>query len=156
MSKSVFFAFRGIFRTAVSALVVGGLFAISVFFISTTHAAPGINQQFNFQGRLLTSQGAAVPDGYYNVQFKIYQDGDGLTAGNTTGSPAGSLRWTENWLNSAGKGVMVKNGYMSVELGSITSLSSVDWNQSVLWLVLILVTPTPPVLLSQTVVVTVK
>lgn len=98
-------------------------------------AAAGVNQQLNFQGRLLNSQGATVPDGYYNIQFKIYQDGDGQTAGNTTGSPAGSLKWTESWLNSAGKGVQVKNGFLSVQLGSITPFgSSVDWNQDTLWL----------------------
>ena len=56
----------------------------------SVEAAAGVNQQLNFQGRLLNSQGATVPDGFYNVQFKIYQDGDGQSVGNTTGSPAGS------------------------------------------------------------------
>jgi hypothetical protein len=89
----------------------------------------------NFQGRLLNAQGATVPDGLYNIQFKIYQDGDGLSAGNTTGSPAGSLKWTESYLNTTGQGVVVKNGYMSVQLGSITPFGlSVDWNQDTLWL----------------------
>lgn len=89
----------------------------------------------NFQGRLLNAQGATVPDGFYNVQFKIYQDGDGLTVGNTTGSPAGSLKWTESYLNTSGQGVVVKNGFMSVQLGSITPFgTSVDWNQDTLWL----------------------
>src|SRR5689334_11199829 len=98
-------------------------------------AVTGTNEQINFQGRLFNAQGAVVPDGYYNIQFKIYQDGDGQTVGNTTGSPAGSLKWTESYLNSAGKGVLVKNGYMSVELGSVNPFGTqVDWNQSVLWL----------------------
>jgi hypothetical protein len=99
------------------------------------HAAAGINKELNFQGRLLNAQGATVPDGYYNIQFKIYQDGDGQTAGNTTGSPAGSLKWTESWLNTNGKGVLVRNGYLSVQLGSVTPFgSSVDWNQDSLWI----------------------
>lgn len=114
-----------------------GVLVLSVLFATNTpvNATAGINQQMNFQGRLLTGQGAVVVDGYYNIQFKIYQDGDGQSANNTTGSPAGTLKWTENWLNQAGKGVMVKNGYMSVQLGSITPFgNSVDWNQDTLWL----------------------
>ncbi|HEX5744284.1 MAG TPA: hypothetical protein VFX84_02425, partial [Candidatus Saccharimonadales bacterium] len=98
-------------------------------------AAAGIHQQLNFQGRLLNAQGATVPDGFYNIEFKIYQDGDGQTAGNTTGTPAGTLLWTEDYLNDNGQGVTVKNGYFSVSLGSITAFgSSVDWNQDTLWL----------------------
>ncbi len=98
-------------------------------------AAAGVNQQINFQGRLLNAQGATVPDGFYNIQFKIYQDGDGLSAGDTTGSPAGSLKWTENYLNSASQGVTVKNGFLSVQLGSINPFgSSVNWNSDTLWL----------------------
>ncbi|MGH7197060.1 MAG: hypothetical protein ACREGJ_04850 [Candidatus Saccharimonadales bacterium] len=98
-------------------------------------ASPGINQEINFQGRLLNAQGATVPDGNYNIQFKIYQDGDGQTVGNTTGTPAGSLKWTEDHLNANGQGVQVKNGFMSVQLGSITAFgSSIDWNQDTLWL----------------------
>lgn len=101
----------------------------------TAEAVAGINQRINFQGRLLTAEGATVPDGYYNLQFRVYQDGDGQTAGNATGSPAGSLEWTESYLNANGNGVMVRNGYLSVELGSVTPFgSSIDWNQDTLWL----------------------
>ncbi|CAN5411276.1 hypothetical protein BH10PAT4_BH10PAT4_0820 [soil metagenome] len=117
-------------------LLLLGIF-IGLFFMMTkpAQAVAGINQQVNFQGRLLNTAGATVPDGYYNIQFKIYQDGDGLTAGNTTGSPAGSLKWTENYLNVSTQGVVVINGFMSVQLGSITPFgSSIDWNQNTLWL----------------------
>lgn len=89
----------------------------------------------NFQGRLYNAQGATVPDGYYNIQFKIYQDGDGQSVGNTTGTPAGTLKWTESHLNANSQGIEVKNGFMSVQLGSVTPFgSSVDWNQDTLWL----------------------
>jgi hypothetical protein len=102
---------------------------------STAEAAPGVSQQINFQGRLLNAQGATVADGNYNIQFKIYQDGDGQSVGNTTGSPAGTLKWTESHLNATSHGVVVKNGYMSVQLGSVTPFdTSVDWNQDTLWL----------------------
>lgn len=116
-------------------LLLGLLVTALIFTTNSAHAVAGVNQQLNFQGRLLNSQGATVPDGYYNIQFKIYQDGDGLTAGNTTGSPAGSLKWTEDYLNANSQGVAVINGFMSVQLGSITPFgSSIDWNQDTLWL----------------------
>lgn len=110
-----------------TAAVVSGAF---VFISSPATAAPGINQQMNFQGRLFNAQGATVPDGYYNIEFKIYQDGDGQTAGN----PSGSLKWTESHLNANGNGVLVKNGFLSVQLGSVTAFTNVDWNQDTLWL----------------------
>jgi hypothetical protein len=115
--------------------VLGTIGIISLLASISAHAAAGTNQTMNFQGRLMNSQGATVPDGNYNIQFKIYQDGDGLSAGDTTGSPAGSLKWTENYLNANSQGVTVKNGYMSVDLGSLTPFgASVNWNQDTLWL----------------------
>lgn len=122
-------------RTSASALAFlaffGGLVALTGLFGTPVHAVVGTNEQINFQGRLFNAQGAVVPDGYYNIQFKIYQDGDGQAVGN----PSGTLKWTESFLNNNGKGVLVKNGYMSVELGSVNPFGSqVDWNQSVLWL----------------------
>lgn len=107
-------------------------------------AATGINQEVNFQGRLLNAQGATVPDGYYNIEFKIYQDGDGQSAGDTTGSPSGTLLWTEDYLNANSQAVQVVNGFLSVQLGSLCSFgggscqghtnSAIDWNQDTLWL----------------------
>ena len=125
-----------VFHKLYTYVLLLGVFVVCLLLISPpVKAAPGINKQMNFQGRLLNAQGATVPDGFYNVQFKIYQDGDGLTAGNTTGSPAGSLKWTESYLNTTSQGVVVKNGYMSVQLGSITPFgTNIDWNQDTLWL----------------------
>ena len=125
-----------VFHKLYAYVLLLGVFAVCLLLIShPVEAAPGINKQMNFQGRLLNAQGATVPDGFYNVQFKIYQDGDGLSAGNTTGSPAGSLKWTESYLNTTGQGVVVKNGFMSVQLGSINAFgTSIDWNQDTLWL----------------------
>lgn len=122
-----------------------GLVMVFVLLMTTalpapsTQAATGINSQLNFQGRLLTASGAVVPDGDYNMQFKIYCDGNGDTTGSDPGSCNGSgtnehLLWTETWQNSASQGVTVKNGYFSLRLGAITSLSAVDWNQDTLWL----------------------
>jgi len=104
----------------------------TLFFANVSRAAPGINQTMSFQGRLLDASGDVVPDGTYNMQFKIYQDGTGTAAGN----PDGTLKWTETYINNGGGGgVQIKNGYLSVNLGSQSSFgSSVDWNQDTLWL----------------------
>lgn len=120
-------------------LQIAGLLAICVALITTlflsaapTFAAPGVNKTISFQGRLLNAQGNPVPDGYYNMQFKIYQDGTGTAAGN----PGGTLEWTETHINDGGNNaIYVKGGYMSVDLGSKTPFgTSVDWNQDTLWL----------------------
>lgn len=119
-------------------LQIAGILTLSVALITTlffgviAKAAPGINQTISFQGRLLTSGGTPVPDGFYNIQFKIYQDGNGTAAGN----PGGTLKWTETYVNNGGNNaVKVTNGYMSVSLGSKTPFgTSVDWNQDTLWL----------------------
>ena len=96
--------------------------------ISKTSAAVGTNETINYQARLLTSTGATVPDGTYNIEFKIYEDGDGvLGAGDET------LQWTET--RTGGNKVVVKNGYFSVYLGSVTPFgTSIDWNQDTVWL----------------------
>lgn len=119
-------------------LQFAGLLTLCVALITTlflsvvASAAPGVNQTLSFQGRLLDSQGSVVPDGYYNIQFKIYQDGTGTAAGN----PNGTLKWTETRVNAGtNSGVLVKNGYLSVDLGSQTPFgNSIDWNQDTLWL----------------------
>ncbi len=92
------------------------------------HNSIGVNEQINYQGRLLTNTGAVVPDGTYNVEFKIYQDGDGVLGGGDE-----TIKWTET--RTGGNKVLVKNGYFSVYLGAVTAFgSNVDWNQDTLWL----------------------
>ncbi|HSX15484.1 MAG TPA: hypothetical protein VLF40_01715 [Candidatus Saccharimonadales bacterium] len=76
----------------------------------------------NFQARLQNGSGAIVPDGTYNVEFKLY----GASSG-------GSALWTEDYLNGNSQGVTVANGYLSVNLGSITAFSGINWDQK-LWL----------------------
>jgi hypothetical protein len=97
----------------------------------------GVNQQINFQGRLLNNAGAVVADGTYNMRFELLCDGDGVlgtldTACNGNATNEFSL-WSETHANPS-QGVVVKNGYFSVQLGNITSLSGVNFNQTVLWL----------------------
>jgi hypothetical protein len=136
------------------ALALGmlGLIGVGMGMPRPVQAAVGINKTLNVQGRLQDKTGAVVPDGTYNVEFKIYQDGTGATAGD----PGGTLKWTEDWVYGPGSGggwadnrLIVKNGYFSVALGSICSMAAttctanngnaqtntvIDFNQDTLWL----------------------
>ena len=98
--------------------------ALAILSSSPTHA---INEQFSFQGRLRNSSQGIVPDGDYHIRFRIYSGGDGNLGGGDE-----TLEWTE--AHSTGNLVRVENGYFTVQLGSITSLSSVDFTENTLWL----------------------
>ncbi|HPW48174.1 MAG TPA: hypothetical protein PLJ97_02420, partial [Candidatus Saccharibacteria bacterium] len=85
------------------------------------HAAT--NNYLNFQARILTSNGGVVPDGMYNVEFKLYNQDSG-----------GSALWTETWTGS--NRIRTVNGYISANLGSVNSFSSnINWDQE-LWITL--------------------
>lgn len=102
-------------------------FAATLFFNApAAHAAAGINSQISFQGKVVKSDGTNIADGTYNMEFKIYQDG--------TGTGGGTLKWTSDRLVGGSGGVVVTGGTFSVNLGALTSLSSVDFNQDTLWL----------------------
>lgn len=112
-------------------LVLLGVFSlVTVNFIRTTgvaHAATA--NTVNFQARLQSAAGAIVPDGNYNVEFKLYS---GASCTPSTGSGCTNV-WTEDYLNSNGQGLKTINGYLSANLGSITAFSGINWDQK-LWM----------------------
>ena len=115
-------------------VVLGLVFAIFTSFFSllpsTSYAAIGINQQINFQARLLNSSGVPMPDGIYNAQFTIYKGGSGVV-----GNVSQISQWSETYLSNTGTGITVTNGYFSIQLGSHNPFgSSVDFNSDTLWL----------------------
>ena len=107
-------------------------FITTLLFTYVSHAAPATNKVINFQGRLTYPTGGVVADGYYNIQFKIYQGGTGSAPGNGGITPS----WIESYTNNnSNAGVYVKGGYFSVSLGSKTPFGSlVDWDNDTLWL----------------------
>ncbi len=119
-------------RTTSVAKLLAFLLIFTVLAVSSRPTNAAINEQINYQGRLLTSTGAVVADGDYNMRFKVYEGGDGCVGGGS--SPcSGTLVWTEEWKQS--NRVRVANGYFSVYLGSLEAFgNSVDWNESSLWL----------------------
>ena len=117
---------RGTAKKVLASIVLLVAFNFAIFGIDNANA--GINQQINYQGKLTTSLNAVVPDGSYNIRFKLYTT-------RTGGSPI----WTETWCNTsdcAGTGVgsdnriAITNGLFSTMLGSTTALTGVDFNQT--------------------------
>lgn len=128
-------------NTNMRVITVRGLILALVGILMSLSLATTINQkqvlglpsdELNFQARLLTASGAIVPDGDYHVEFKIY---DAVTS---TGSSQGTCTGDSNCLwvetRSTGSLVTVKNGYLSVYLGSVNNLpSNINWSEQ-LWL----------------------
>jgi hypothetical protein len=109
-------------RRQVTASVLLGVILVASLGLNLTNplrTTAATSDNLNFQARLEGSNGAIADDGNYNVQFKLYSVATG-----------GSALWTESYLNSASQGVRVVNGYLTVNLGSITAFpSTIAWDQ---------------------------
>lgn len=82
------------------------LLALAVFIgISTQKANAGVPQMINYQGTLTNANGAAVANGNYNIEFKIYSVASGGTA-----------LWSEKWDTTTSQ-VPVVGGVFNVMLG---------------------------------------
>src|ERR1700744_5106264 len=90
-------------------LALFGVFSLlAISFDSPQVATAAASDTVNFQARLQTSGGAIVPDGSYNVAFKLYDDPTaGGGAGDTTCSGDAHCLWVESY-TGANK-VTVKN-----------------------------------------------
>jgi fibronectin-binding autotransporter adhesin len=104
---------------------------LSPLLANTDTAIAATNETVNFQARILQASGALVPDGNYNVEFKIY---DSPSSG-ATGQGVCSLNSSTDdcwWLETrtGANVVRVVNGYVSVNLGSVTPFgASIPWDQ---------------------------
>jgi hypothetical protein len=98
-----------------------------------TAAVSSTDNTVNFQARLETATGAIVPDGYYNIEFKIYNVSSGgsalVTEDYTWGNGSGAC--TGAPLGTGDCRLKVVNGYFTVNLGSITGglPTSLNWDQ---------------------------
>ncbi len=97
-----------IFLTIAVILMTAG-FAFSSF--------ASFNPQINYQGKLTNSGDVVVADGNYNIEFKLY-----------TVASGGTAIWTET--RTLTNRVPLANGLFSAMLGKVTSLSGVDFNQT--------------------------
>lgn len=97
-------------------LVIVIAFFLTFGFFSASKAS--LNEQINYQGKLTDTSNNPVADGDYNLKFQLCAD-----------SGCSSVLWTET--RTSTNKVAVSNGLFSVLLGSVSSLSSVDFNQSI-------------------------
>ncbi len=104
-------------------------------------ASAATNSTLNFQGRLMTAGGSTVPDGSYNLEFKLYNasavdGGETLVQGACQTNPGPVADEDCLWVESrtGGNTVTVQNGYFSVALGSVNAFpTTINWDQE-LWL----------------------
>lgn len=87
----------------------------------------------NFQARLESSTGAIVPDGNYNVEFKLYNSStvtgtpDQGACTHNGGTADVNCLWVET--RTGVNQVRVANGYLTVNLGSVNAFGSINWDQ---------------------------
>ena len=93
--------------------ILFGLIALSsaLTFHHLAHAQT-FNQQINYQGKLTDNTGATVADGVYNIAFNLYD------------STETTILWTSTTTATT------TNGLFSYMLGSSSTLSGVDFNQT--------------------------
>ncbi len=107
-----------LFKTSFSVIAVAVLvLAGSLLAAPDAQAAPGINQTINFQGKLANPNGTNLANGTYSVVFALY-----------TASSGGSPIWTET------QNVTTTAGLFRISLGSVDTLSGVNFNQDSLYL----------------------
>jgi hypothetical protein len=108
--------------------------------IGSTHkayASTGIDPAMSFEGKVNTASGINIPDGTYNMEFKIYSGG--------TSTGGGTLLWTEDYLvGSSEGGITFNGGTFAANLGSVCAFSGgscetytntgINWNVYPLYL----------------------
>ena len=114
---------KTVYVLAISALLAV-LFSVSAF------AVTSVPTRMNFQGKITDGSGAILPNGTYNMRFRLFDAPRG-----------GTQQWSESRLVSATQGVTVTNGVFSVQLGEITSLPASVFNQTNLYFEVELPTP---------------
>ncbi|HET8671028.1 MAG TPA: hypothetical protein VFM05_10490, partial [Candidatus Saccharimonadales bacterium] len=111
------------------------------YFERPNRAEAATSSSINFQARLLTAAGQVVPDGNYNVEFKLYYASapdagetpdQGACTVNSNAASDEDCVWVET--RTGGNRVRTVNGYLTVNLGSVTAFgSSINWDQDI-WL----------------------
>ena len=111
------------FTRCIVFVVFLSLFSLSVYTYTRvsgdSQVQAAVSSNLNFQARLYNSSGSTVPDGFYNLEFKLFDAPS--SSGSSQGSCTGDVNclWTET--RTGGNVVRVVNGYFTVNLGSVTS-----------------------------------
>ena len=136
-SKNLF-KFSGFLFRYLSIFLILVLFFFGLFSYTRAGAPEQVfsatSSNLNFQGRLLNASGNVVADGYYNLEFKLFNasSSSGSSQGSCTGDS--NCLWTETRdYPGTDDRVRTVNGYFSVNLGSVDALPDINWDQD-LWL----------------------
>ena len=95
---------------------------ISSFVVSAISTNAAFNEQINYQGKITDASNVAVSNGNKCMKFRMM---NAITAGTEL--------WAEEWQSSTAYATTT-SGLFSVLLGTHQSLSSVDFNQSSIYL----------------------
>lgn len=108
--------------------IVSFLLLVSPTYAQVANTPPG-NRAINFSARLKSASGQPVPDGFYNVSFRLYDSKNG-----------GDSLWAETFYDENGVAsgqdfrVKVTSGHLNAKLGSRTHFeNSINWDAD-LWL----------------------
>ena len=88
-------------------------------FVMPLSAMAQFNPEINYQGKLTNGSGVAVADGTYNMNFWLVP---------TSGGATSTAVWSE--ARTGANRVQVTDGLFSVMLGDVSTLASVDFNQT--------------------------
>lgn len=98
--------------------------------ITDQKAGAATASTINFQARLMNASGSIAPDGNYNIEFKLYDTAS--SGGTAQGVCTGNCKWVET--RTGADVVTVANGYVTVNLGSVTGFGAgINWDQD-LWM----------------------
>jgi hypothetical protein len=123
-----FIARRQLLAVLGVALLLCTIFAGLV--VQPDSAQAATSSTINFQARLMNGSGSIAADGDYNVEFKLYDVASG--GGTAQGVCTGNCKWVET--RTTTDKVHVANGYLTVNLGSVTAFGAgINWDQD-LWL----------------------
>ena len=104
-------------RKPLTGIVILGLFLAP---IETVFAATSLfPKEINYQAKLTDASGVAVADGNYNITFRLYTTASSATTTNI---------WEE--IHTGGNRVPLTSGLLSTMMGTVTSLASIDFNQT--------------------------
>ncbi len=101
---------------------------LACFAFLSARPVSAVPSTMNFQGRLADASGTIVPDGLYNMQFKLF-----------TVSTGGSNVWNET--RETTNRVQVTNGLFSTKLGEVTPISASLFASGSLYFEITLPTP---------------
>ncbi len=108
-------------------MTTGVVFLAAMAFLAITSVS-AVPSTMNFQGRLTDSSGVTMPDGLYNMQFKLF-----------TASSGGSSVWSETRETTAR--VQVTNGLFVTKLGEVTPIPASLFASGSLYFEITMATP---------------